>query len=59
MKMMLYTAGKEVWYNGKYYTVSHVHLCGYDLFVYLTGLDRSVPAEEVVCEPTELDKPDA
>lgn len=59
MKMMLYTAGKEVWYNGKYYIVSHVHISGSDLLVYLHGLDRSVPAEQVFCEPTELDKPDA
>lgn len=56
MKMMIYSAGKEVQYNGKYYTVSHVHISGFELLVCLNGLDRSLPAEEVYCEPTELNE---
>lgn len=53
---MIYTRGKEVWYNGRYYNVDHVHVQGYYLLVYLDGIATGIPSEQVFCEPTVIDK---
>lgn len=55
MRMMIFTRGKEVWYNDRPYRVDYVHVIGYKLFLRLEGLHDLVKAEDVYCEPTELD----
>lgn len=50
--MMIYSAGKQVTYQSRFYTVDHVHLSGYELKIHLIGLAHSVSADEVFCEPS-------
>lgn len=52
--MMLYTSGKQVTYQGQIYVVDSVHLRGFELIVWLQGMDHGVPSDEVFCEPTEI-----
>jgi len=52
--IQLYKYGAQVIYNGRQYTVDHVTLSGYDLYLHLDGLPQSVKATAVQCEYTEI-----
>ena len=51
-RMKHFTKGKEVWYNGRYHTVSHVTVRGYELFVHLDGINSPIEDRFIECELT-------
>lgn len=57
MKLILplYKPGTKVWYNGYYYTVHHVVINRYDLYIKFEELDKVVPADTTVLQPTVLE----
>lgn len=52
--IQLYRPGTQVIYNNQYHIVDHITLSGYDIYVHLDGLPRSVKASDVLCEYTEI-----
>lgn len=57
MKLILplYKPGTKVWYNGHYYTVNHVVINKYDLYLKLEELDTTILSDKVLLEPTVLE----
>lgn len=53
-RMMMFPKGREVVYKNYTYTVNHVVLRRYELYLALDGVANPVPADEVYCEPTVL-----
>ncbi len=51
----LFKPDTRVWYDGKYYTVHHVILNRYDMYVKFNELDKAVHSDKVVLEPTVLE----
>ena len=52
IQLPIFSPGKEVRYQGRYYKIDHVSISGYILKVYLIDYHGGVPAEDIVCEPT-------
>lgn len=53
-RMMMFPKGKQVVYKNSTYTVNHVVLRRFELYLALNGIDQPVPADHVYCEPTVL-----
>jgi len=54
MRMMHFTPGKEVSYNGYCYIVEYVTLRGPALLIKLQNLREPVDAVQLYCKPTEF-----
>ena len=52
IRMRVYSSGKEVEYQGRFYRVEYVHLRGMDLLVKLDGIREQIDARHLACEPT-------
>ena len=52
--IQLYKYGTQVIYEGRYHTVDHITLSGYDIYVHLDGIQRSVISTALQCEYTEI-----
>lgn len=52
--IQIFSPGTQVLYKGQPHIVDHVTVTGYDLFVTLQGVQRSVNSKELVLAPTKI-----
>ena len=52
IKIQIFSKGKQVEYDGRFYFVESVRLRGHDLFVKLEGFDTQVDYRHLRCEPS-------